>query len=66
MPDCGCDFGGEETTSCCLGKNQILGTLTDKGYKVVRFLERLERNHCIKSVHEPEFEERKQEFLKSL
>lgn len=65
LQGCGHEFGGEETLSCALGKNQMLGTLTSKGEKFVRLLHKIEKHHCIKSVHDPEFEERKQSRLNS-
>lgn len=36
-----------ETISSALGKNQLLGTLTAEGKKLVKILNRLEKDHCI-------------------
>ena len=36
-----------ETISSALGKNQLMGTLTAEGKKLVKILNRLEKNHCI-------------------
>jgi hypothetical protein len=60
---CGHEFGGEETLSCALGKNQMMGTLSPKGEKMVRFLEKCEKYHCLKSVHDESFEEQKRELM---
>ena len=38
-----------ETISSALGQNQIDGTLTKEGWKLVRLLEKIEKNHCIKA-----------------
>ena len=44
----GYKFGIEgETISSALGKNQLMGTLTAEGKKLVKILNRLEKNHCI-------------------
>src|SRR6187455_2656910 len=64
LQGCGHRFGKKnETTSSALGKNQILGTLTPKGEKVVRFLHKIEKHHCLKSVHDERFEEQKRELM---
>lgn len=39
-----------ETISSVLGKNQLKGTLTKTGYVLVRMLDKIEDNHCIKSI----------------
>lgn len=36
-----------ETISSALGKNQLLATLTAEGKKLVKILNRLEKDHCI-------------------
>jgi hypothetical protein len=44
-------FGSKyETISYVLGKNQIAGTLTLLGKGLVKFLDFLDKNHCIKTV----------------
>jgi hypothetical protein len=63
LQDCGHEFGGEETLSCALGKNQMLGTLSSKGEKFVRFLHKIETHHCLKSVHDESFEEQKRQLM---
>lgn len=63
LQGCGHEFGGDETLSCALGKNQMMGTLSSKGKKMVRFLEWCERYHCIKAVHDKAFEEQRRELM---
>ena len=47
----GYHFGyNEETISSALGKNQQLGTLTKTGKRLVWLLNKLDKNHCIKSI----------------
>lgn len=36
-----------ETISSALGKNQLMGTLTAEGKRLVKILHKLEKNHCI-------------------
>lgn len=36
-----------ETISSALGKNELMGTLTDEGKRLVKILNALETNHCI-------------------
>ena len=36
-----------ETISSALGKNQLTGTLTAEGKRLVKILHKLEKNHCI-------------------
>lgn len=44
----GYKFGIEgETISSALGKNQLTGTLTAEGKRLVKILHKLEKNHCI-------------------
>ena len=51
--DGGYEFGREgETISSALGKNQRDGTLTKKGKLLVKILDFLDKNHCIKSIKE--------------
>lgn len=60
----GYEFGKHgETISSALGKNQIQGTLTKTGKKVVKLLHKCESHHCLKSVHDEEYEERKKELM---
>lgn len=40
----------KETISSVLGKNQRDGTLTDTGKVVVFLLNKIEENHCLKSI----------------
>ena len=47
----GYHFGyNEETISSALGKNEQLGTLTKTGKRLVWLLNKLDKNHCIKSI----------------
>lgn len=39
-----------ETVSSALGKNELLGTLTEEGHKLVALLNRLEKDHCVKWI----------------
>ena len=49
----GYQFGDErETISSVLGKNKRDGTLTKTGMIVCNILDRLDENHCIKSIKE--------------
>jgi hypothetical protein len=51
-PD-GYRFGKEgETLSSALGKNQRLVKLKPKGKWLVRLLDRIDKNHCIKSIND--------------
>ena len=44
----GYKFGIEgETISSALGKNELMGTLTAEGKRLVKILHKLEKNHCI-------------------
>ena len=44
----GYKFGIEgETISSALGKNELTGTLTAEGKRLVKILHKLEKNHCI-------------------
>ena len=48
----GYKFGIEgETISSALGKNQLMETLTAEGKKLVKILNKLEKNHCIKWIN---------------
>ncbi|PKP28670.1 MAG: hypothetical protein CVU01_03720 [Bacteroidetes bacterium HGW-Bacteroidetes-18] len=40
----------EETISSALGKNEQLGTLTKTGKRLVWLLNKLDKNHCVKSI----------------
>ena len=63
---CGYEFGSQnETVSCVLGKNQISGTLSSTGVKLVLFLHKCEKHHCLKSVKDPELKERAKELMNS-
>ena len=45
-------FGNiEETISSVLGKNQLSGNLTKFGKGLVWLLNKIEKNHCIKSIN---------------
>ena len=47
----GYHFGqNEETVSSALGKNEQLKTLTKTGKRLVWLLNKLDKNHCIKSI----------------
>lgn len=47
----GYEFGREgETISSALGKNKLLGTLTKDGIKLANILDKIDTNHCIKSM----------------
>lgn len=47
----GYKFGVEgETISSALGKNELMGTLTKEGKQLVKILNKLEKNHCIKWI----------------
>jgi hypothetical protein len=49
----GYKFGDErETISSVLGKNKRDGTLTKTGIIICNILDRLDKNHCIKSIKE--------------
>ena len=49
--DRGYEFGKEnETTSSALGKNERDKTLSKKGKLLVKILDFLDKNHCIKSI----------------
>jgi len=62
--ECGHKFGScDETVSSALGKNQILGTLTKSGRVLVILLHRCEKHHCLKSVHDPDYEEQKKALM---
>lgn len=39
-----------ETISAVLGKNQIKETLTPTGKLLVKILDKIEKNHCIKAI----------------
>lgn len=48
----GYKFGAEnETISSALGKNQRDNTLTKTGIKLVWLLDKIEKNHCLKSIN---------------
>lgn len=48
----GYKFGAEnETISSALGKNQRDKTLTKTGEKLVWLLDKIEENHCLKSIN---------------
>lgn len=45
-------FGNiEETISSVLGKNQISNNLTNFGKSIAWVLDKIEKNHCIKSIN---------------
>ena len=47
----GYEFGNiNETISSALGKNKVIGTLTKKGLILCNILDKLDKNHCIKSI----------------
>ncbi len=47
----GYKFGRQgETISSVLGKNQLAETLTKEGWRLVRLLERFEKDHCLKWI----------------
>lgn len=47
----GCEFGNrKETISSVLGKNQRDGTLTYTGKGVAFILDKIDTNHCLKSI----------------
>jgi hypothetical protein len=49
----GYQFGDErETVSSALGKNKRDGTLTKTGIVICNILDRLDENHCMKSIKE--------------
>ena len=49
----GYKFGAEdETISSALGKNQRDNTLTKTGKKLVWLLDKIEENHCLKSIND--------------
>lgn len=51
--DNGYPFGNiEETLSSVLGKNQRDGTLTKVGLTLVFILDKIDSNHCLKSIDE--------------
>lgn len=51
--DGGYQFGNiNETISSALGKNVLLGALTRTGKGLVWVLDKLDRNHCTKSIME--------------
>jgi hypothetical protein len=61
---CGHEFGTcDETVSSALGKNQCLGTLSKTGRILVKILHKCESHHCLRSVHDDAFEEKKQELM---
>lgn len=39
-----------ETISSALGKNQLQGTLSKEGWRLVRLLERFEKEHCVRWI----------------
>ena len=41
-----------ETISSVLGKNQLTGTLTDLGKALVWILDKIDKNHALKSIDE--------------
>jgi hypothetical protein len=44
-------FGNiEETISSVLGKNKLKNNLTKKGINVCKFLDWLDKNHCVNSI----------------
>ena len=47
----GYHFGAEgETISSALGKNERDGTLTEDGKKLVKLLNKFDKNHCINAI----------------
>ena len=63
----GYQFGREgETISSALGKNKLMGTLTKEGVKLANILDKIDTNHCIKSMkYFDDVEKEKFETLKS-
>ena len=63
----GYQFGREgETISSALGKNKLMGTLTKEGNKLANILDKIDTNHCIKSMkYFDDVEKEKFEMLKS-
>ena len=63
----GYQFGREgETISSALGKNMLMGTLTKEGNKLANILDKIDTNHCIKSMkYFDDVEKEKFEMLKS-
>ena len=63
----GYQFGREgETISSALGKNKLMGTLTKEGVKLANILDKIDTNHCIKSMkYFDDAEKEKFETLKS-
>ena len=63
----GYQFGREgETISSALGKNKLMGTLTKEGNKLANILDKIDTNHCIKSMkYFDDAEKEKFEMLKS-
>ena len=63
----GYQFGREgETISSALGKNKLMGTLTKEGNKLANLLDKIDTNHCIKSMkYFDDVEKEKFEMLKS-
>ena len=63
----GYQFGREgETISSALGKNKLMGTLTKEGNKLANILDKIDSNHCIKSMkYFDDVEKEKFEMLKS-
>jgi hypothetical protein len=48
----GCKFGDiGETISSVLGKNQLTGTLTRFGKVIVWILDKIDKDHCFKSIN---------------
>lgn len=53
IKESGYQFGDfRETVSSVLGKNYIKGTLTKSGRILVWILDKIEKNHVTKSIHE--------------
>jgi hypothetical protein len=49
--DDGCKFGNmEETISSVLGRNELKGTLSNTGKVIVWILDKIDKNHCFKSI----------------
>ena len=63
----GYQFGREgETISSALGKNKLMGTLTKEGIKLANILDKIDTNHCIKSMkYFDDVEKEKFEMIKS-
>jgi len=52
ITDEGYKFGNiNETISSVLGKNQLIGTLTKEGKMIVWILDKIDKNHSIKSIN---------------